>query len=242
MKDKIVAIISANQCEGKMKTKEIEKQKSSLVLDLVHKFAISPEDTQAIVKNYQSRYKAKYPNVKHEVMQNYIAKRLIKKYAKLCGAVGAASALTGVVPGLGTALAAIGGTATDVVVCMKLEVDMCMCLAQNYDWDINTEEARHLIFLIAAGTTLEKLGTETSSKIASKAGVKLLQKYLKGATLKITKELFKKIGVTFTRKALVKIIPFGFGVIFGGTANYYLTKYVGKQANKWFIIERDERT
>ncbi|WP_204304959.1 hypothetical protein, partial [Stenotrophomonas maltophilia] len=48
------------------------------------------------------------------------------------------------------------------------------------------------------------------------------------------KELFKKIGITFTRKALEKAIPFGIGVVIGSGANYALTKYVGNTARSWF--------
>ena len=62
----------------------------------------------------------------------------------------------------------------------------------------------------------------------------MVQTYLKGAALTTIKEIFKKIGTTFTRKALEKMIPFGIGVVVSSSANYFLTKYVGKQAIKWF--------
>ena len=38
------------------------------------------------------------------------------------------------------------------------------------------------------------------------------------------------MGVTFTRKALEKSIPFGIGVIIGASANKGLTIYVGSKA------------
>lgn len=117
---------------------------------------------------------------------------------------------------------------------MKLQVDMTMCLAEAYGWDVNGEDARHLAFLIAAGGSLEKLGVEASTRIASNAGVKMVRQYLKGAVLQALKELFKKIGITFTRKALEKAIPFGIGVVIGSGANYALTKYVGNTARSWF--------
>ena len=63
-----------------------------------------------------------------------------------------------------------------------------------------------------------------------------MQQYLKGATLQIVKEIFKKVGITFTRKALEKVIPFGIGVIIGFTANKTLTWYVGKRAIAFFKI------
>jgi hypothetical protein len=51
------------------------------------------------------------------------------------------------------------------------------------------------------------------------------------------REWFKKIGITFTRKALEKAAPFGIGVVIGATANYALTRYVGAQAIEWFSLD-----
>jgi hypothetical protein len=68
----------------------------------------------------------------------------------------------------------------------------------------------------------------------------MLRQYLKGAALQAVKELFKKIGIIFTRKAIEKALPFGVGVVIGSSANYALTKYVGAAATRWFIIDRDE--
>jgi hypothetical protein len=67
---------------------------------------------------------------------------------------------------------------------------------------------------------------------------KRLREYLKGPTLVVVKELFKKVGITFTRKALEKAIPFGVGVVIGSGANYGLVRYVGAQARDWFVIDR----
>ena len=62
----------------------------------------------------------------------------------------------------------------------------------------------------------------------------MVRQYLKGATLTVVKELFKKIGVTFTRKALEKAAPFGIGVIISFSANKGLTWYVGYKAHDFF--------
>jgi len=138
----------------------------------------------------------------------------------------------------------LGGGTVDTAVSIKLQVDMTMCIAATFGWDLTNEDARHMTFLIAAGSTLEKAGVEVGGKIASQAGVKMINQYLKGATLTFVKQMFAKIGVTFTRTSLVKAIPFGVGMLIGSSANYALTRYVGKTAEGWFTIERqmpDER-
>ena len=96
-----------------------------------------------------------------------------------------------------------------------------------------------MAFLLSLGGALEKAGAEAGVRIASKAGVNMLRQYLKGAALQVIKQLFRKLGLVFTRKALEKAIPFGVGVVVGAGANYGLTRYVGVQAKGWFVIERD---
>ena len=52
-------------------------------------------------------------------------------------------------------------------------------------------------------------------------------------------EIFKKIGVTFTRKAVEKSIPFGVGVVIGFSANKGLTWYVGTKAKDFFSFTEE---
>ncbi len=77
--------------------------------------------------------------------------------------------------------------------------------------------------------------------IACEPGANLLKQYLKGGALQTLKELFKKLGLVFTRQALEKSAPFGIGVVLGAVGDYALTRYVGIQAKKWFILDRDDR-
>ena len=116
-----------------------------------------------------------------------------------------------------------------------------MCLAAAYDYDLNNEDAKHMSFLIAGLGALEQTGTTQASKLASKAGVKMVERYLKGAALETIKQIFKAIGINFTKAALKKALPFGIGVIVSSTTNYTLTKFVGKQALEWFICDADHK-
>jgi hypothetical protein len=114
-----------------------------------------------------------------------------------------------------------------------------MCLAETFGHDVEGADARYLSFIIAAGGALEKAGVEAGAKLGSKAGVTMVRQYLRGAALQAVKELFKKLGIVFTRKALEKAIPFGVGVVLGASGDYALTRYIGAQAKKWFILDRD---
>ncbi|QRK06754.1 hypothetical protein JQX13_42915 [Archangium violaceum] len=216
-----------------------EKDEGSTLLKFIEKWAITPEDAKEISRKYRQQSESKYPNDSAAKHQERVSDKIIARYAKLSAMSGGATALTGIIPGLGTALAALGGGLADTAICMKLQVDMTCCLAEAFGYDLNRQDARELTFLIAAGGALEKAGEELGVKIASKAGVRLLRQYLKGAALQAVKAFFRRIGIVFTRKALERALPFGVGVFIGSSANYALTKYVGAQAKEWFIIDRE---
>jgi len=216
---------------------QAEKHDSSL-LQMVRAVAIEPSDAKEFVNQHRKRLRMRHSGDTEEQARDRVADAIIRRYSRMAAIVGGTSALTGVVPGLGTLLAATGGATADAVVCMKFQIDMCYCLAENYGYDITSEDIQHLSFLIAAGGTLEKAGVSGGTKLATQAGVRMFRQYLKGAALQTVKEFFKKIGITFTRKAAEKALPFGVGVVIGSAANYSITRYVGKQAKKWFQIDR----
>ena len=213
----------------------------SRLLRAVEAIAILAEDAQAIAKQYLDQSKERFPADEDWRHQLRAADKIIGRYSRLAAMVGTASGLPGIIPGLGTAIAVVGGATADSVICMKLQVDMCMCLAAVFEYDIVSEDGKHLAFLIAATGTAQRAGVETGARIGSQAGVRMLRQYLKGTALQAVKQAFRRVGITFTRKAVEKAIPFGVGAGIGGAANYWLTRYVGRQAKQWFIIDQEYR-
>lgn len=218
-----------------------DKEPQSKLLKVVEAIAISPEEAKKIVKQYREAILKRKPKASESELKELIAKKIVKRYSNYSGISGGITSLSSVVPGVGTAISVTGGALADASYCMKIQVDMCMCLAETFEWDVSSEDARQLSFLIAAGGALEKAGSEVAVQLASKAGVNMLKMYLKGPVLVTIKELFMKIGFNFTRKALEKSLPFGIGVAISSSANYALTRYVGYVATQWFTIELDSR-
>ena len=211
---------------------------ASRLLNAVELIAISPEDAVNIADKYVVQGRQRFPTDSEWNHQLRAANKIVHHYSKLAAMVGVGSALPGVIPGLGTAVAMVGGGATDSLVCMKLQVDMCMCLAAVFEYEIASEDGKHLAFLIAATGSIQHAGGEVVASIGSKAGVNMLRQYLKAGALQATKQAFRRVGITFTRKAAEKAVPFGIGALVAGALNYGLTRYVGRQAKKWFIIDR----
>lgn len=210
----------------------------SLLLTAVQAVAISPEKAKKIVGQYQKSARKTNPKASETEIEEIISHKIVDKYSKYASLSGGVAALPGIIPGVGTVAAMVGGGMADTTACMKIQIDMTMLLATNFGYDLNDHDAMYMTTLIAVSGGLEKMGVGIGVPVASKAGVKMLKQYLKGATLTIVKELFKRFGLTFTRKALEKSIPFGVGVVAGSSLNYALTQYVGHQAIKCFTIER----
>lgn len=209
------------------------EQKYDLIHVAIEKVAISPEDAKSLVQGYFTQIPA---NTNQNTARKMVAEKIIDRYSYLSATSGGVTSLAGIMPGVGTAVSVIGGGTADVVATMKLQVDMTMCLATAYGYDLTNEDAKHLTFLIAGAGALEQMATTTGKSFASKTALKVTDIYLKGATLSAVKSVFSKVGITFTKSAFKKALPFGIGVVIGSSTNYALTKYVGKKALDWFVM------
>lgn len=188
-------------------------------------------ETLKLYQKYEEKYKT---NKTQDDIRKLVAKKIISNYSYFTSFVGGATALTGVIPGLGQVIAVFGGASADAALTMKYQIEMTMALAVVYGHDIEIEEEKRLCLIIAGLGAISEAAKEGGKAIGAKAFVKMAQQYLKGATLTAVKEIFKKVGITFTRKALEKAIPFGVGVIIGASANKGLSIYVGSKAKDFF--------
>lgn len=219
---------------------ELQKKEESSLMKIVQAIAISPDDARCIVKQYSDQILSSKPNISAIKLQEVVCEKIIKRYSKLAATTGGATALAGVIPGIGTVVSMVGGSMADISACIKFQIDMTMCLALTVNEELGNEDAKHLSYIIALYGTIEQTGSKAATRIASKAGVKMVNQYLKGPTLIIIKDLFTKVGINFTQKAVTKAIPFGIGVVIGASANYALTKYVGKNTLDFLKIHNED--
>jgi hypothetical protein len=208
-----------------------DKLDSSPLQRAVESMTITPAAAAELVDGYRSSFRKKFEREPESAVdKRRIAATLIGRYSRLSAAAGAATALPGVIPGIGTAVAVIGGGVADAAVALKLQVDMCMCLVEIYETELGAEDKKHLAFTLALAGSLEQMLTGGGKAAVMKIAEKLVYQYLKGPTLVTIKQLFKRVTITFTQKGMAKAAPAGIGVVFGGSANYVLTTVVGKVA------------
>ena len=215
---------------------ESEQDKPTLLkaieLVLAEPIKIKQETTNLIEK-----IKIAHTKKNDKERQRIAADKIISNYSYYAAFSGGATALTGVIPGLGTAVAIFGGATADAALSMKYQIEMTMALATVYGHDILIEEEKRICYIIAGLGAMSEATKEAGKSAGSKAFINLVKTHLKGSTLTVIKEIFKKLGLTFSRKALEKAIPFGIGVVIGFSANKGLTWYIGSKARDFFAIE-----
>ncbi|MEH0933574.1 hypothetical protein [Micromonospora psammae] len=197
----------------------------------VEAIAITPEAATELVDGYRATFEAKFKR-KPESLEDKsrIAEKVIGRYSKLSAAAGVVTAAPSVIPGVGTAVAVLGGGVADLAVALKLQIDMCMCLVEVYEAELSSEDKKHLAFVLALAGSAEQLAANGGKAAVQKIAQKLVYQYLRGPALVTIKQLFKRVSITFTQKAMAKAVPAGIGVVFSGSANYVLTTVVGRVA------------
>ena len=196
-----------------------------------------PAEIMKEAEGILNKYRKKYQDEKTaDDIADMVSEKIISNYSYYAAFVGGATALTGVIPGLGTVIATFGGATADAALSMKYQIEMTMAIAVVYGHDITIEEEKRLCLIVAGLGAINQAAKESGKAIGSKAFIKMTQQYLKGATLQAVKEIFKRVGITFTRKAAEKAIPFGVGVVIGFSANKGLTWYVGSRAKDFFKV------
>ena len=212
-------------------------KKDWTLLNAVEFVLAKPEDikrqTDAILNKYRKRYRSERDE---EDVKEMVANKVIKNYSYMTAFSGGVTALAGVIPGLGTLASVTGGAAADIALCMKFQVEMVMALAHVYEHDILAEEERRLCFIIAGLGAINQATQKGAKEVGSKAFTKMVQQYLKGSSLAAVKEIFKRVGVTFTRKGLEKAVPFGVGAVIGFTVNKTLTWFIGIRSRDYFQV------
>jgi hypothetical protein len=211
-----------------------EKPKLLQAIELI---LAKPEDIKREAMQLHARTKKANPTKTDAEIRVIASDKIISNYSYYTAFVGGTTALTGVIPGIGTAVAVAGGASADTVASMKFQVEMVMAIATVFDHDILIEEEKRICYIIAGLGAINEAAKSGTKAVGSKAFISLVRSTLKDATLATVKEIFKKVGITFTRKALEKSIPFGVGVVIGFSANKGLSWYVGTKAKDFFIVD-----
>ncbi|RZJ63474.1 MAG: hypothetical protein EOO45_21265 [Flavobacterium sp.] len=203
------------------------------LLSIIKRITPSFHDIHKDVASLRGTHAGKSPE---ELSQLYINK-IRNRYA----GVGAASALPGVIPGLGTlAQVAVeaGSVSADVVLMLRWMAAVTYGTGLIYGKDIHNDFDAE--FTKVLGIWCGLLVPEEAVK--AKDEKLSVQHFDKHITDRIANRMNQKIGQKLITKygskrggvMLGKLIPFGIGAVVGGTFNYMTMQKFGKAADDYF--------
>ncbi len=186
------------------------------------------------IKNWVDGIIRKNPDLTQEQIANIISNH----YINVSTTQGAALALPGSIPGLGTIIeTAIDAGAIGVDITLFMANQISLVFALGYLYGIEERELLIQETLIIIGLSSGAL--EITKSGAIRIGTKIVTKQFdKKFSAKILMAINKKVGTTVLTKygtkrggiALGRLIPFGVGVMVGGLFNHFTMKAFAKYA------------
>lgn len=159
-----------------------------------------------------------------------LARMIKSRHALLARTEGAAAGVpTSVWPVAGAA----GVALPDLGALAWIQSRMVVHIAAVYGHDTRDREmAAELLVLQGIYNTTDAARialTEASKRVATR----LVNQYIKGSTLVLLKQLFRYLGIKFTRTGVVKVIPF-VAIPLGAAVNEASTRSLGNRAIKFY--------
>ena len=207
-----------------------EGEKPAL-LKAIEKILADPEQIKLDVEKLRVKYRRDFRGPQ---LSRVVAEKLVDRYGRRTMLVGGASALAGVVPGLGTVVGAFGTAIADAALSMKYEIEMVQAIAFAYGRDITVDEERTACLVIAGVGTLAEVGKFTGKRLGTEAFVKAVRKILSGNVARFVFLIFRLLGLKLGPKAILNAIPFGIGLGLNVLANRTVTRIVGARAIAYF--------
>lgn len=157
-----------------------------------------------------------------------VAERIIASYSTRSAITGGVAAVPAMVPGPGTVVAVVGGSLADMILMLKHEVEMTLCLTHLYGYDIRQEKGRWLAYALATVHTYEAKSGGSYVEDITEAQLEALVKYTPRQLSKLAMTALGKLALLAVSKNLVRAIPL-VGVVVGASANKMLTAAVGRR-------------
>ncbi len=216
-----------------------EKLPSEGVLyNLISKLA--PDSSK--VEEFVNEAKKENPELSKNELADFLGDRIIWAYSKQ----GAALALPGAIPGLGTiAQIAIetGAISTDIALMVRNQAYLIFVFGHCYGFkgrEILIQDTLICIGLWSKAVSISKAGViRVGTKVAeANFKKKFPAKVLQAINKKVGKTILTKYGTKRGGIAIGKLIPFGVGALVGGGFNYLVMKNFKKSTQEYFCIKK----
>ncbi|MBR4984822.1 MAG: hypothetical protein IKY83_03650 [Proteobacteria bacterium] len=191
----------------------------------------------AIIKVVKNAEKFAERTSKVENRENRTAQFIVMHYSNLCAAGGGASALTGLIPGLGTILSVFGAGAADAFLALKFELEMSLALAHLAGYDISDPRERKIAFLMACKGLEDAYNADKEPNIKSVIDLAVGEYSTRELSKTLTKAFARAI-MFFAAKKWTRFFPI-VGIAIGASINQVLTAKLGYSIWKSISIRKN---
>jgi len=178
-----------------------------------------------------------------------LAEKWANRICWLYAGEGAATALPGVIPGLGTlAQVSVEGAAisADLAYMLRCMAGMCMGIARTYERDVDAPFNQEFVRVLGLWCGVLSFSKEATARVASKIAIA----QFKRVPGEIFKRINRKVGTTIVTKygtkrggiAIGRLIPFGVGAVVGGSFNLATMKGFKAAALRYYRSDGDVLT
>lgn len=181
-----------------------------------------------------------HPSLSRDALAAKWSNKICWRYAS----EGAATALPGAIPGLGTSIQVAieaGAISADLAYMLRCMAGLTIGVGLIYGRDTESSFNQDFVRVLALWCGVLKLSKETTVRLASKVAIARFKK----VPALVFKRINQKVGVTIITKygtkrggvAIGRLVPFGVGVVVGGGFNLATMKGFKRAAVSYYKTE-----
>ncbi len=203
------------------------EDKATKVLSAVNKILDSNDKIRSVCNKYKRRALIEVDEDCETEKDLFMeaGKRIITHYSDRAGITGGVTGLPSMIPGIGSVISLVGSSAVDIVLMLKFEIEMSLCLCHLTGLNIDEDRNRQLAYYLATASSREILSQNNNSQshnIIKSAAVDYSVRELSKLVIKnITAILLVNLS-----RGMMKAVPF-LGIAVGASVNKVMTKRSG---------------
>jgi hypothetical protein len=205
-----------------------------VIVDLIMRLAPDPEAVAEWIKEV----KHENPELDRQMLADFVGDKIVWTYTSQ----GAALALPGAIPGLGTVVqisTEIGTASADVALMIRNQAYLVFAVAAIFGVHSRQTLIQDTLICIGLWTNALQLTKTGAIRIGTKVAEANFKKHFPGKVLqainkKVSTTVLTKYGTKRGGVALGKLIPFGVGVLVGGGFNYLTMKNFKRETISYF--------
>ncbi|MCG6552108.1 MAG: hypothetical protein L7F77_07255 [Candidatus Magnetominusculus sp. LBB02] len=191
------------------------------------------------VKEMINEYDLKHYGTKpHKYVAYAVGSKLIKKAALKAGGVGGLTSLPGTLPLVGTVGTILVGSVVDLVVVLRMQIELCYALSVAYDVKMDEEELKAAALAIVGFSGSAAAAKAATAGMMRKTVDTLAADYIKIGLERAVSQVAEKVVPRLLSK-WYRLIPM-LGIPLGVSINVATTMMIGNSARKYFSTWLDD--